>query len=107
MPNLKYVWWRILRALIPRVRQLEEELEIERMRLAACGVAALGWFDGCKPEYESASLHDVLRLRSYIKADDIAARELANSIEEAKRWEQEHRPSIDLARFAHRNSHPG
>lgn len=52
---------RILR-LFPYVRALEDELERERMRLAACGVAALGYFDGCKPEYQSGSLHDVLRL---------------------------------------------
>jgi hypothetical protein len=52
---------RLLR-LFPYVRQLENDLELERMRLAACGVAALGYFDGCNKEYESASLHDVLRL---------------------------------------------
>lgn len=52
---------RLLR-LIPYVRSIEDELERERMRLAACGVAALGYFDGCKPEYESASLGDVIRL---------------------------------------------
>jgi len=48
--------------LFPYVRQLEEELERERLRLAACGVAALGYFDGCKPEYDSGSLQDVIRL---------------------------------------------
>ena len=30
--------------------------------MAACGVAALGYFQECLPEYESASLHDTLRL---------------------------------------------
>lgn len=43
------------------------ELETERMRLAACGVAALGYFDGCKDEYRSASLEDVLRLYASMK----------------------------------------
>jgi hypothetical protein len=45
------------------IDRLEKELERERRRLAACGTAALGYFDGCKDEYKSASLDDVLRLR--------------------------------------------
>ena len=45
-----------------RIKELESECEVERLRLAACGVAALGYFDGCKDEYKSASLDDVLRL---------------------------------------------
>lgn len=52
---------RLLR-LFPYVRRIEDELERERMRLAACGVAALGYFDGCSPAYDSASLQDVIRL---------------------------------------------
>ena len=44
------------------VAELKEHLETERIRLAACGVAALGYFDGCKDEYRSASLDDTLRL---------------------------------------------
>ena len=48
------------------IKSLENELEIERMRLAACGVAALGYFDGCHPDYDSASLRDVLRLRAEV-----------------------------------------
>lgn len=40
------------------------ELETERMRLAGCGVAALGYFEGCKDEYRSASLGDVLQLKA-------------------------------------------
>ena len=48
--------------------ELKDELERERLRLAACGVAALGYFDGCKEEYKSASLTDVIRLYSdYVK----------------------------------------
>ena len=46
----------------PYEKQLAAELERERMRLAACGVAALGYFDGCAEEYKSASLNDVLQL---------------------------------------------
>jgi hypothetical protein len=45
------------------IQRLKSELETERLRLAACGVAALGYFEGCKDEYRSASLEDVLRLR--------------------------------------------
>lgn len=41
---------------------LRDELERERVRLAECGVAASGYFDGCAPEYESASLYDTVRL---------------------------------------------
>ncbi|MEQ6852383.1 hypothetical protein V4W33_30695 [Pseudomonas aeruginosa] len=46
------------------VGALRAELETERMRLAGCGVAALGYFDGCVDAYKSASLSDVLRLRA-------------------------------------------
>ena len=53
------------------IDHLETELETERMRLAGCGVAALGYFDGCKEEYRSASLDDTLRL--YAKYEKQAA----------------------------------
>ena len=52
----------VLQAQAERITELEGECEVERLRLAACGVAALGYFDGCKDEYKSASLDDVLRL---------------------------------------------
>jgi len=45
------------------IEQLRNELETERMRLAACSTAALGYFNGCKDEYKSASLDDVLLLK--------------------------------------------
>jgi DNA repair ATPase RecN len=48
------------------IAALRQQLETERMRLAACGTAALGYFDGCKDEYKSASLDDVLRLRQQL-----------------------------------------
>ena len=35
--------------------KLKSELERERMRLAGCGVAALGYFTDCHPDYDSAS----------------------------------------------------
>lgn len=47
-----------------RCSELKKELEVERMRLAACGVAALGYFNGCAKEYESSSLYDVMELRA-------------------------------------------
>lgn len=46
---------------------LRQELDIERGRLAACGVAALGYFTDCAQEYRSASLEDVLILRAKIE----------------------------------------
>ena len=61
-----------LAAATKRIAELEAELERERMRLAACGSAALGYFDGCKDEYKSASLDDVLRLREKLAAIEAA-----------------------------------
>lgn len=52
--------------LLKRIAELEAEIERERMRLAACSAAALGYFDGCIDEYKSASLDDVLRLREQL-----------------------------------------
>lgn len=52
----------VILKLIEQNKALEADLETERLRLAACGVAALGYFDGCKDEYRSASLEDTLRL---------------------------------------------
>lgn len=52
-----------------RNTELENELERERLRLAACGVAALGYFNGCHPDYDSASLQDVLRLYNKNRAE--------------------------------------
>jgi len=54
--------------ILDRLDAAEKEVEIERMRLAACGVAALGYFEGCAEEYISASLNDVLALRAKIEA---------------------------------------
>jgi hypothetical protein len=45
------------------VDKLKEELEDERIRHAACGTAALGYFTGCHEKYLSASLQDVINLR--------------------------------------------
>lgn len=53
----------VIAELNARIEALETELETERLRLAACGAAALGYFQGCKDEYRSAALEDVLRLR--------------------------------------------
>lgn len=49
-----------------RIKELEAELDRERIRLAACGSAALGYFEGCKDVYRSASLDDVLCLREQL-----------------------------------------
>lgn len=55
-------------AMIDRLEAAEGELETERMRLAACGIAALGYFEGCTKKYTSASLDDVLNLRKRLEA---------------------------------------
>ena len=57
---------RAIAELRGEVERLKDALEIESHRLAACGVAALGYFDGCAEEYHSASLHDVLALRAQL-----------------------------------------
>lgn len=59
-------------------QDVRNELERERMRLAAVGTAALGYFEGCCPEYESATLHDVLRL--YNRLRDVQAFDLDSFI---------------------------
>lgn len=57
-----------LSEMLDRLEAAEGGLETERMRLAACGVAALGYFEGCAEEYTSASLDDVLNLRKRLEA---------------------------------------
>lgn len=53
---------REIASLLFHIEQLENNLETEHLRLAACGIAALGYFDACNEEYKSASLADVLSL---------------------------------------------
>lgn len=51
------------------LNRVSHELERERLRLAAVGTAALGYFKGCHQDYDSASLQDVLRLyKNYVDA---------------------------------------
>lgn len=71
----------VILKLIEQNKALEADLETERLRLAACGVAALGYFDGCKDEYRSASLEDTLRLYESNK-------ELKSQLAEYKRQSQ-------------------
>lgn len=44
--------------------QCRAELETERMKLAACGLAAVGDYNGSIDKYDSISLHDVIKLRA-------------------------------------------
>ncbi len=82
VPKNEREWWahHEIEKLRAHVRELETELETERMRLSACGVAALGYFTDCKDEYRSASLEDVLRL--YAKAG-----ELERLLDEVRTWD--------------------
>ena len=64
-------------SLHPRedVDKLKQELEDERIKHAACGTAALGYFTGCHEKYLSASLQDVINLRLKYEGLLIHARE--------------------------------
>lgn len=66
--------------LASRLRDVTNELETERMRLAACSTAALGYFNRCIDEYKSAALNDVLALRE-------RAAELQRQLDEAAKQE--------------------
>ncbi|MDG3878091.1 hypothetical protein L5B10_29765, partial [Pseudomonas aeruginosa] len=70
-----------------RVAGLEAELETERMRLAGCGTAALGYFDGCADAYKSASLSDVLRLRADCDSALARVAELESKLAELEKQE--------------------
>lgn len=72
-------------ALTDRLEAAERELETERMRLVACGVAALGYFEGCTKEYTSASLDDVLNLRKRLEAAERERDALRAKIEAMER----------------------
>lgn len=76
-----------------RITELEQQLENERIRLAACSVAALGYFEGCKDEYKSASLDDVLRL---LERADLFERQqavLVDALSKIEKWFGEFPPT--------------
>ena len=56
--------------LLRKLEAAKKEQERERMRLIACGIAALGYFEGCHDDYKSASLDYVLRLRDRLEATE-------------------------------------
>lgn len=61
-----------IEALRAKVAGLEGDLERERMRLAACSTAALGYFEEpCHDDYRSAALDDILQIRAHL-ADAVA-----------------------------------
>lgn len=72
--------------LLDKIETLEKELEIERMRVVACGVAAQGHFMGCLREYRSASLDDVLQLRKEYESSLKRGEENALEHEEQKNY---------------------
>lgn len=75
-----------LAAKTAECERMRDELETERMRLAACGAAALGYFDGCHDTYKSASLSDVLALYARAEKDKSA---LAEKTAECERMQAE------------------
>ena len=81
----------VILKLIEQNKALEADLETERLRLAACGVAALGYFDGCKDEYRSASLEDTLRL---YESNKELVKQLAEHKADAERY-RNIKPIID------------
>lgn len=72
--------------LLDKLESLEKELEIERMLVVACGVAAQGHFTGCLREYRSASLDDVLQLRKEYESSLKRGEENALEHEEQKKY---------------------
>lgn len=52
-----------LRAIREQLTECTKELETERMKLAACGLAAIGEFAEFIDKYDSISLRDVIELR--------------------------------------------
>lgn len=71
------------------LKDVKAELERERMRLAACGVAAMqdpNRWSGVHPDYESASLRDVMSLaqRSAAQAQELAKLRLAYRLADAE-----------------------
>jgi len=64
--------------------RLNDEGERERIRLAACGVAALGYHrdgDSIHPDYESASLSDVHRLTAKLERAEAEVARLKSEVE--------------------------
>ena len=103
--------------LLSRLEAVENKLETERMRLAACSVAALGYFDGCAKEYTSASLDDVLNLCKRLEAaekerDALRASKLPEGLEtdlfivehamRMNNWDWNSDTSDDLKRSAYK-----
>jgi len=64
--------------------RLNDECERERMRLTACGVAALGYHkdgDSIHPDYESASLSDVHQLTAKLERAEAEVARLKERLE--------------------------
>lgn len=70
------------RQLETELAEARQQLETERMRLAACSTAALGYFTDCLPEYRSAALEDVLQLRQQLVEQDALVERMQSVIED-------------------------
>lgn len=69
-----------------RDEEAEAELDRERMRLAACGVAALGYFNGCHDDYRSGSLDDVLQLNAQLTAANERLAKVRDALTRLAKW---------------------
>jgi len=74
----------VVDAQVERIKALEADLEREIIRLAACGSAALGYFEDCKDEYRSASLGDVLHLRDKLAKADAVILQMNGIVKEVR-----------------------
>lgn len=97
----------LVRGLAERLRRVEEELERERIRLAACGVAALCNTEesmaqqviGSDNQYYSASYGDVVdavKREIQHRAENTALRERMKRMEEALRFYAHERIWVEI-----------
>lgn len=74
---------------INEIQGIISDLETERLRLAACGVAAIGYHtekDDIEEQYKSASLQDIFNLYEQKAALQERCERLEKALHEAMEW---------------------